>query len=131
MTIDTQPLILRELDGHHDGHGLNESIRITADVRDSLTGGNASHYYKLEIDGQSVGVLQFQHGSRNVAGSKPGVTEAALLTILIDRLEGFQAGPFACVENEQQLDLLRAALALTKMRADERARRGVLGRNEK
>jgi len=127
---------MRKLLTHHDGYGLNESIRIIADDRDQS---GASHHYVLTIGGASefdtdsrlVGEIQFQQGPRNVAGSIPGVTEAAILAVLIDRLEGFQAGPYACWENAEQLSLLRQALAMTRARADARAARGVLGKNEK
>lgn len=119
---------MREIDLHHDGHGLNESIRITADDADQS---GASHSYELTINGEHVGGIQFQMGPRNVPGSIPGATEAALLAILIDRLRGFQAGPYSCRENAIQLTKLEETLHWTKARADERAKRGVLGKNVK
>lgn len=126
----------RTIEGHHDGHGLNEDIVIQSDDRDP-NGGNSAHVYDLFMveDPNAVpvqiGFIQFQHGPRGVKGSKAGATEAAILAILIDRLEGFQAGPYACGENTAQLLHLRIALALTKQRADERAARGVLGKNKR
>lgn len=119
---------MRRIDDHHDGHGLNESIVIEADEPDQS---GASHWYQLLIGNESVGTLQFQKGPRNVAGSTPGATEAALTTILIDRLRGFQAGPYSCRENAIQLTKLEEVLHWTKARADARAKRGVLGRNVK
>jgi hypothetical protein len=74
--------------------------------------------------------VQFQHGPRNVEGSKPGVTEAVLLAILIDRLRGFQAGPYACRENAIMLIKFEECLMWTRRRADERARQRVLGKKE-
>jgi hypothetical protein len=123
------PIIMRTITHHHDGHGLNESILITAD---DLGPGGASHHYEFVMNPSGnfsvfAGGLQFQKGARNVEGSTPGVTEAAVLAVLIDRLEGFQAGPYACAENDEQLEHLRAALALTKARADRRAAAGTLG----
>lgn len=117
---------MRTVDEHHDGHGLNESIEIYAD---EPSNGGASHLYNLVIDSHSVGFVQFQQGARNVEGSTPGATEAALLTILIDRLRGFQSGPYGCRENAIQLTHLEEALMWTKKRADDRAKRGVLGTN--
>lgn len=119
----------RRIDLHHDSHGLNESIQIEAN---ELGPGNASHRYMLYIsepdrDNQIVGSIQFQEGPRNVVGSKAGVTEAALLAVLIDRLQGFQSGPYACRENAIQLTKLEEVLHWTKARADARAKRGVLG----
>ena len=119
---------LRTIDTHHDGHGLNESIVIYSDTPD---GSGAAHIFDMHIAGHSVGSVQFQKGPRNVEGSTPGVTEAALLAILIDRLRGFQAGPYGCRENAIQLTHLEECLHWTKARADERAKRGVLGKNAK
>lgn len=120
---------------HHDGHGLNEKLVIDTDEPDQS---GASHSYHVgyvdnpdDKAARSVAVVQFQKGPRNVEGSTPGITEAVLLIILIDRLRGFQAGPYACRENAIQLTKLEECLHWTKARADERARRGVLGKNAK
>lgn len=119
---------MRTLDTHHDGHGLNESIILITDTPDQS---GAAHRYEFYINGGFIGSLQFQKGPRNVEGSTPGVTEAAVLAVLIDRLKGFQAGPYSCRENAIQLTKLEETLHWTKARADERAKRGVLGQNAK
>lgn len=116
----------RTIDLHHDGHGLNESIVITSD---EPSNGGAAHYYELRINEQLVGKIQFQQGPRNEPGSIPGATELAILAILIDRLQGFQAGPYSCRENAIQLTKLEECAMWQKARADERAKRGVLGKN--
>lgn len=125
----------RQITSHHDGHGLNDSITVIADRQ---TNGGASHRYVAIMPASQTdpGVptplhIQFQQGARNEPGSIPGVTEAVLLAILIDRLQGFQAGPFACTENDEQLVHLESALSATRRRADERAKRGVLGKEQK
>lgn len=99
----------RQIDEHHDGHGLNDDIVISADEKDP-SGGGASHVYQAALDGTVIASVQFQHGPRNELGSIPGATEAVLLAILIDRLRGFQAGPYACRENAIQLTHLEEAL---------------------
>ncbi len=119
---------MRTLDIHHDGHGLNESIEIRTDDPDPS---GAAHFYTAMIEGRVIADVQFQKGPRNVEGSIPGLTEAAMLAILIDRLRGFQSGPYSCRENAIQLTKLEEVLHWTKARADERAKRGVLGRNQK
>jgi hypothetical protein len=119
---------MREVTDHHDGHGLNESIVIVSDEPDQS---GAAHHYSASIIGADVVSVQFQKGPRNVEGSTPGATEAALLAILIDRLRGFQAGPYSCRENAIQLTKLEETLHWTKARADARAKRGVLGHNIK
>lgn len=116
---------MRRITNHHDGHGLNESIEIVADEPDES---GASHHYTLNMGGVSVAAIQFQKGPRNQPESTPGITEAALYAVLIDRLQGFQRGAYGCRENALQLTKLEECLHWTKARADERARRGVLGR---
>lgn len=56
-----------------------------------------------------------------------GITHEALLAVLIDRFEAFQAGPYACDENEMALGHMRAALAFLKARTQTRMARGVEG----
>jgi hypothetical protein len=124
----------RTIRTHHDGHGLNDVLEIRADAHDPDAGG-ASHVYRVQLYHKDalvdVATIQFQHGPRASDTQVPGVTEAVLYAILIDRLRGFQSGPFACRENAIQLTKIEECLHWTKARADERARRGVLGKNEK
>lgn len=125
---------MREITEGKD-YGFEPRVRIEADDRDPF-GGGTSNLYELRDAGAGdspLGVfafIQFQHGPRNDPKSKPGITDAHLLHVLIDRYEGFQAGPYACEENEAVLFHLRAALANTRKRADARAAQGVLGKNE-
>lgn len=122
---------MREIKMHHDGHGLNERLTIITDQQDPDNGG-AAHVYRVSLDGGApVAEIQFQHGPRHDPASVPGITEAVLYAILIDRLNGFQAGPFACRENAIQLTKLQECLFWTTARADDRAFRGVLGKNER
>lgn len=101
------------------------------DERDPNAGG-ASHLYAIQFGGpDEVCRIQFQHGPRGVEGSKPGVFEDALLAILEDRLASFQAGPFACAENDRALEGVRAARQAQADRVAARMKRNVLGVNEK
>lgn len=119
----------REVTTHHDGLGLNDSIRIAADPRDPNAGG-ASHHYCIVQNGRHTEV-QFQHGPRNVEGSVPGITNEVLLAIVIDRLADFQRGPFHCEENAEALDHIQKGLTALQARAHNRQKRGVLGTNER
>lgn len=126
---------MRELTDHHDGHGLNDRIQITCDEKDP-DAGNASHNYEFFTGMEDelfepVAAVQFQHGPRNEEGSSPGVTEAAILVMLIDRAKSFQAGPYPCDENDRLVWHLQGALDAVKARVENRAKRGVLGHNEK
>jgi hypothetical protein len=119
---------MRTITTHHDGHGLTESITIQAD--DAGPGG-ASHLYSAVIDGEEVASIQYQRGPRNEEGSVPGVLDSVLLAIVADRMAAFQAGPFSSRENALVLTKVQEAMHWLKHRADERARRGVLGTNQK
>ena len=127
---------MKQLISHRDGFDLNQSIIVEA--LDEPGPGGALHEYRISIPhapdaktsyvGKSyTTTLRFQKGPRNEEGSLPGITEGALLAVLIDRLEAFQLGPYWCVENDHVLQSLRQALDWTKRRAANRHRRGVLG----
>jgi hypothetical protein len=121
---------MREITRHHDGFGLNDSIRIVSDDRDE-TAGNGSHVYVASIADGQVAHLQFQHGPRNVEGSTPGLTTTALLAILIDHLQGFQEGPYKSREGAIALTHLETAMLWLEQRTRERALRQVLGTYQK
>lgn len=74
--------------------------------------------------------LYFQNGPRNDPASKPGLADEDLLEIVRDRLKGFQRGPFACEANDVALNHVVSALIVLNSRTQERANRGVLGKNE-
>lgn len=122
----------RRIFTHHDGHGLNERLHLFAVDEPDESG--ASHAYLVRLDGdalRAVMSIQFQRGPRKDPDSVPGCTEAVLLAVLIDRLRGFQRGPFACRENALQLTKIEEALHWTRARADARADAGVLGKLER
>ncbi len=121
---------MKEITTHHDGHGLNESIEVMA-TGDTGPGG-ARHSYELRVthDLALVGTLRFQKGPRGGVNSTPGVTEAAVLAVIRDRLEDFQAGPYPSEEGQCALDAVIDAMWWLERRADNRAERGVLGKNE-
>lgn len=124
---------------HVDGLGLNDRIRIYADERDKDKGGNASHHYEVRMNtapdpilgifSSRVAAIDFQHGPRDEAGSVPGITDAVLIAVLLDRYRGFQAGPYRCRENALVITKLEEALHWMQARAMARHRQGVLGRN--
>lgn len=69
----------------------------------------------------------FQDGAPGVTGVN-GISHEALLAVLIDRLRAFQAGPFACVENDAALSRLEEALEWLHHRTRARLERGVEGK---
>lgn len=118
---------MKSLTTHHDGHGLTEDIKVEA-VGEVGPGG-AYHRYEFWNKEDYVGFLQFQEGPRNEEGSTPGVLSVAVLAVLEDISDAFQHGPYPSDENEEALYHIREAMNSLKKRADNRARRGVLGFN--
>lgn len=71
-------------------------------------------------------IILFQNGPIKEAGVN-GITEAALLAIVIDRLRSFQAGPYPSVFNFRALACCEDALDWLKARTESRLARGVEG----
>lgn len=127
----------------HKVNGLNESLKI--EVIDEPGAGGANHRYDvtgfnteanpaaIAPDGykSSFGrlIILFQNGPvREAFPNGPnGISHEVLLAIVRDRLESFQKGPFACVENEKAFALIDMALQALHSRTKARIERGVEG----
>lgn len=129
---------MRTLEGHKV-NGANERLEIA--VTDQPGHGGANHRYQItgldftnnksakgdDFDGQNDRcVLLFQNGPIAEVGVN-GITHEALLEILIDRLNGFQAGRYANQYNAAALEYLRDAQRALQRRTAERLERGVEG----
>ena len=130
----------------HIVNPANDKLKIT--VEDAPGAGGANHFYMIsgfdprnnpsaegiafsaEDEGPSVFPFLFQNGPINEVGVN-GITETALLAILIDRLRCFQAGPYACAENACALTQLEAAQESLHSRTRARMARGVEGTHQK
>lgn len=107
--------------------------RLDIQVHDEPGAGGACHDYTICVpDGPHVGLcgIRFQNGPIAEAGVN-GVTHEALLAILIDRLQCFQAGPYACRENALALTKLQEAQMWLLERTRGRMARGVEGTHAK
>jgi hypothetical protein len=105
--------------------------------------GGACHVYQIiDVSHQNaVGAgegdvvlcdIEFQNGPINADGNGVnGIQHEDLLAIIIDRLEGFQSGPYACHANKQALDFCRCALSALNDRTRERIARNVEGTHAK
>src|SRR3990167_10187251 len=118
----------------HIASQANEAIKI--EVLDEPGQGGASHVYRIfwERDhtkniNRDEYLIGFQNGPIKEYGVN-GITQEALLAIVIDRLQSFQAGPYACMSNELALLKCREALEALKARTKERIGRGVEGTNQ-
>lgn len=114
----------------HKVNGLNEAIGIQ--VLDQPGQGGACHRYLLTW-GPTVGEscrIDFQNGPIGEHGVN-GLSQEALLTVVLDRLRSFQAGPFSCRENSLALTKCEEALMWLQKRTRDRVARGVEGTNQK
>lgn len=71
--------------------------------------------------------IEFQKGPRNAQEARHGVLDTDLLEIVRDRLKCFQAGGYACRENEYALLAVEEALMWMNRRVEDRIERDVLG----
>jgi hypothetical protein len=134
-TINERLEPLRTLIDHMVPDGLNagvDSVRIT--VHDKPGQGGACHEYVMSYmdrnGNRRFQGISFQNGPMLEFGVN-GITQEALLAIVIDRLRGFQSGPFSCRENAIALTKCEEALMWLQKRTMDRVRRGVEGRNRR
>lgn len=116
----------------HQINELNQAIRIVS--YDNKPGDPGFCHYRLihvtEHTGTLISEIHFQEGLPSEVGCN-GITNEALLAIVIDRLRGFQSGPFACRENALALTKIEEALHWLQARSRDRSARGVEGTYQK
>jgi hypothetical protein len=127
-----------------EGDSANHQLKI--EVTDESGQGGANHRYEISgfdtatnpsktggsgyTSSYSREIVLFQNGPIKEFGVN-GVTQEALLAIVIDRLRSFQAGPFRCAENQSALDDCQNALQALQLRTKARIARGVEGTHQK
>lgn len=131
----------REVTTHHGNH-LNDAIKITA-FGEPGPGGAClryracvpminpveQHVKENSARARTYCDVNFQNG--NPADEINGISNEALLAIVLDRLQGFQSGPFACEKNKWAMVCVEDALQTLKSRTAERQERGVEGQQIK
>ncbi len=137
--------IKRQITNHIvPGDSVNHQLMI--EVQDTPGAGGANHLYKITGYNSDTNVsdpfkalygtpsqhstVLFQNGPIKELGVN-GVTQEALLAIVIDRLRCFQEGPFACQDNEDALRSCKEALHSLQARTRARIARGVEGTHQK
>ena len=120
-------------DREHIANPANEALTIT--VLDEPGQGGACHQYSIRWknerdDTEPHTFIGFQDGPIGEVGVN-GITQEALLAIVIDRLRGFQSGEFKCRENAIALTHCEDALLWLQKRTRDRLARGVEGTNQK
>lgn len=112
---------------YHKINPVNDVLDVT--VLDAPGHGGASHVYDIspkDTAGCSMCRIEFQNGPIGEHGVN-GVTQEALLAVVIDRLRCFQSGPFSSRENALALTKCEEALHWLQQRTLDRMRRGVEG----
>ncbi len=106
----------------------NSSVQVWA--QDEPGPGGAAHFYSIEWPGNGpnaqIITLLFQKGPIKEVGVN-GITNEALLAIVVDRLQAFQKGGFSCRENAIALTKIEEALHWMQHRTEARIARGVEG----
>lgn len=102
--------------------------QVTILAIDEPGAGGANHRYALSLTNLDETVIQFQEGPIKEVGIN-GLTQEVLLAVVVDRLEAFQAGPFACNENARALTHTYEALKLLQQRTVRRISQGTEGTN--
>lgn len=118
----------------------DQAVQLSISVTDEPGAGGANHNYHIDWqtdiahDPTSVAVnsldIHFQEGPIKEHGVN-GITQEALLAIVIDRLRSFQAGPFSCDENAVALKFCENALQVLQTRTRLRMARGVEGTHQR
>lgn len=94
--------------------------------------GGACHEYAVKPkesnndQPENFAIVDFQNGAIKEAGVN-GCHNEDLIAIVMDRLECFQSGEFACDENQSAYSHLQNALDLLNKRTNDRIERGVEG----
>lgn len=106
----------------HKVNPVNDQLSITA----IETPAGEPNVYKIGVPHAADVVLNFQTGPINEVGVN-GITNEALLAIVLDRLGYFQKGAFKCRENALAITKIEEAILWLLSRTFARMRRGVEG----
>jgi hypothetical protein len=92
----------------------------------------APHNYQFKNagSGEYLGEVKFQKGPIKDVGIN-GVSNEVLLCMVLERLQCFQNGDYACRENALAITSIEEALLWMKKRTLDREARGVEGTNKK
>jgi hypothetical protein len=124
---------VRAIEDHKNNKFNRECVFIQ--TTDDPASDGANHAYRVSVfpinrtaDAKPVSTaeLTFQNGGLKEVGAN-GITDQALLAVVLDRVRGFNNGPFRCRENSIVITKLEEALMWMEKRSNDRSRRGVEG----
>jgi hypothetical protein len=124
----------------------DQAVQLKIEVTDDPGQGGANHLYQIcgfntetnpsdpfcarHGSPATYATILFQNGPIKEFGVN-GITQEALLAIVIDRLRSFQSGPFSCRENAIALTHCEEALMWLQRRTVARINRRVEGTSQK
>lgn len=132
---------MREITSHRV-EGKTDCVRIFPEGDVGIGGGHHQYRLSLGLPGQETGtsvLLKFQNGTIADVGPN-GITNESLISVVIDRLQGFQGQgteirvmdkPNPCRENAIAITHLETALLWLQKRTRDRIARGVEGTHQK
>jgi len=112
----------------HKLNDLNKGLEIVGHFEGAV-GGECTQY-KIGPKDKTLCVLQFQNGPIPEVGIN-GLSNEALIAIVIDRLQGFNKGAYSCRENSLAITKLEEAMHWLHHRTLDRMGRGVEGSYQK
>lgn len=125
----------REVLDHRSAPAGDAQDNYRVEAVDDPGPGGAS--FKYEVTVRSHGewarhaAVKFQSGPLDATSGPNGLTNEVLLAVVLDRLRGFQQGPFACRENALAITNLEQTLHWLGSRSRDRNLRGVANKMEK
>ena len=112
-------------------HFVDGQPNVNVYAEKKLCPGNIPHNYRITAEDKHTCQIHFQEGPVKDVGIN-GITHEALLAVLRDRLLHFQAGSYACTENDVALHHISSAIAALNCRTEKRIiRNNTEGRSEK
>src|SRR2546426_5217159 len=97
----------------------DQAVQLELNVMDEPGAGGANHWYEISDKRGCIAKILFQNGPIKEAGVN-GITQEALLAIVIDRLRSVQAGPYSRRENAIALTHIDETLVWLPRRAGAR-----------
>jgi len=106
--------------------------RVRIHHSDKLEGGLPSE--DVLMDRKALGLpwiyIKFQAGPVKEVGGVNGVGITDVANVLIDRLKGYQNGPFRCDENAEAMAAFQKGVQILLNRTKKRKEQGVEGENK-
>ena len=113
----------------HEINPTNREIKLFAvDPRGPF---GANFHYRLGLTTGDTTDIVFQNGPVEPNGiGVNGLTNEALLAVVLDRLQGFQTGEHRCRENAMAVTKIEETLHWLRHRSEARVERGVEGTHQ-